>query len=141
LSWWIGIVFLDSDLAFTMTNVLSHGIPYMALIWLYHHKPEESSGTTIIARGVNLTRNLIVAYLPAFLLFLFLLAYLEEGIWDGLIWREHGQIFSFFYRFPQITDPAFLAVLIPFLALPQSVHYVLDGFIWRIKDRGSIWSA
>lgn len=141
LSWWIGIVFLDSDLAFTMTNVLSHGIPYMALIWLYHHKPEESSSTTIIARGVNLTRNLIVAYLPAFLLFLFLLAYLEEGIWDGLIWREHGQIFSFFYRFPQITDPAFLAVLIPFLALPQSVHYVLDGFIWRIKDRGSIWSA
>ena len=141
LSWWIGIVFLDSDLAFTMTNVLSHGIPYMALIWLYHHKPKESSVSSGIGRGVTMTRNFIMAYLPAFLLFLFLLAYLEEGIWDGLIWREHGQIFAFFYKFPEITDPTFLAVLIPFLALPQSVHYVLDGFIWRIKDRGSIWTA
>jgi hypothetical protein len=25
-------------------------------------------------------------------------------------------------------------VLVPLLALPQLVHYVLDGFIWRRKN-------
>src|SRR5271156_4978771 len=34
ISWWVGIVALNSDIGFTLTNVLTHGIPYMALIWL-----------------------------------------------------------------------------------------------------------
>jgi hypothetical protein len=27
--------------------------------------------------------------------------------------------------------PAAQALLVPLLALPQAVHYVLDGFIWK----------
>lgn len=141
LSWWIGIIALNSDLAFTMTNVLAHGIPYMALIWLYHHKPlPETSGTGLIKSFVK-TRNFVVSHIPLFLGFLFLLAYLEEGLWDGFIWREHQSVFAFFRALPELTNPGILCILIPFLALPQSTHYVLDGFIWRIKDKNSIWTA
>gem|GEM_PF-5682325 len=32
--WYFGIVEFNGDLAFTMLNVVSHGIPYMALIWV-----------------------------------------------------------------------------------------------------------
>src|SRR5258708_15544082 len=35
LSWYFGIVYFNGDMAFTLLNVVSHGIPYMALIWLY----------------------------------------------------------------------------------------------------------
>ena len=35
LSWWVGIVVFDSDYAFTVTNVLIHGVPYLALVWRY----------------------------------------------------------------------------------------------------------
>ena len=142
LTWFVGIVALNSDLAFTMTNVIAHGVPYIALIWLYHHKPkEEEEGKGAGYRVITLVRNLIVSHLPLFLLFLFLLAYIEEGIWDGFIWREHLSFFNMFRSLPALSDPALLALVIPLLALPQSTHYVLDGFIWRIKDRNSIWTA
>jgi hypothetical protein len=34
-AWSVGIVMYDSDFAFTVTNVLAHGVPYYALVWLY----------------------------------------------------------------------------------------------------------
>lgn len=141
LTWWVGIVSLNSDLAFTMTNVLAHGIPYMALIWLYHHHPKKKTAFSGAKKYLETFRATLLSHVPAFLIFLFILAYLEEGIWDGFIWREHLTFFSAFKNLPELTDPALLAVLIPFLALPQSTHYVLDGFIWRIKDKDSVWTA
>jgi hypothetical protein len=30
-SWFFGIVYFNNDLVFTLLNVVSHGIPYMAL--------------------------------------------------------------------------------------------------------------
>lgn len=64
-----------------------------------------------------------------------ILAYLEEGLWDGLVWREHATVFSWFQVLPVVTEQPLLALLVPLLALPQMTHYVLDGFIWRRKDR------
>ncbi|MBX9690976.1 MAG: hypothetical protein K2Z81_01230 [Cyanobacteria bacterium] len=143
LSWWVGIVAFNSDMAFTMTNVVTHGVPYMALIWLYHRNKDAAGlGTGPGANGTRgLMKSIVLAYLPAFLIFLCLLAYLEEGLWDGLVWREHLAFFAPFSHLPAISDPAMLAILVPLLSLPQATHYVLDGFIWRVKDRNSIWSA
>lgn len=134
-SWWTGIITINSDMAFTITNVVSHGVPYMALIWLYHHggKGEKSEKSFWPRR--------LMASIPFYLAFLVLLAYLEEGLWDGLVWREHLAIFSPFRYLPHIGDSALLALLVPFLSLPQSTHYILDGFIWRVKERHNIWSA
>ncbi len=155
LAWWIGIVALNSDMAFTITNVITHGIPYIALVWLYHNrvgkgerakdstKNSTASSDSNLSRVSNffvLIRNLILSYLPAFLVFLVLLAYLEEGLWDGFVWREHGTIFGIFQALPVLKDPLVLSILVPLLALPQSTHYVLDGFIWRIKDTSKSWS-
>lgn len=143
LSWWVGIVVFNSDLSFTITNVVSHGIPYIGLIWLYHHKnpdnqqKDRAESTPVGSRLIRLALSLA----PVFLFMLAVFAYIEEGLWDGFIWREHLSIFPQFAALPAITDPTILAVLVPFLALPQSTHYVLDGFIWRVKDRTSFWSA
>ena len=143
VSWWVGIVALNSDMAFTITNVVSHGIPYIALIWLYHNRRGTTgdAGEVSVNRYFSLFRNLLVTYLPAFLVFLFILAYLEEGLWDGFVWREHGAIFGFFHALPVLKDSVMLSILVPLLSLPQATHYVLDGFIWRIKDKDSIWST
>lgn len=149
LSWWIGIVTLNSDMAFTMTNVVSHGIPYMALVWLMHRQ-ERGADTTagkvspaqepMLTNWLGKATKLALTYLPVFVLFLFGLAYLEEGLWDGFIWREHLSFFAPFAGMPEITDKSILALLIPFLALPQSTHYALDGFIWRMRDKSNTWS-
>ena len=35
ICWYAGIVFFNSDYAFTVTNVIIHGVPYFALIYVY----------------------------------------------------------------------------------------------------------
>ncbi|UCJ07051.1 hypothetical protein KTO58_25850 [Chitinophaga pendula] len=41
-------------------------------------------------------------------------------------------------RYFQLGEPvageAWLAVVVPLLALPQLTHYILDGFIWKKRD-------
>jgi hypothetical protein len=135
LSWYFGIVYFNGDMAFTTLNVISHGIPYMALIWIFEKKKQGKS---------NSKDSLIIKYtfskyggVVFFVLLLALLAYIEEGLWDGMIWKEHGSIFAMFSSLPKIGNEQILSLLVPLLALPQSTHYVLDGFIWKIKKAGN----
>ena len=34
-----------------------------------------------------------------------------------------------------------LSFIVPLLALPQITHYILDGFIWKIKKEEFRWSG
>ena len=34
--WYVGIITFNSDYAFTVTNVIIHGVPYMVLVYWYH---------------------------------------------------------------------------------------------------------
>jgi hypothetical protein len=117
LSWYVGIVYLNNDFAFTLTNVVSHGVPYLCLIWLWNQKEQHGHQWTFK-----------IFY---FLGLLFILAFLEEGLWHGLVWREHLDFFLGFENLSKAQTKNTLSWLIPTLALPQVTHYVLDGFIWR----------
>lgn len=128
LSWYLGIVRFNGDLAFTVTNVISHGIPYLALIWIHGRK--QASHRAIYSRRA----------LPLFLGALFLVAYLEEGLWDSLIWRDHSGVFTWFSKLPHLVDETTLMWVVPLLALPQFTHYVLDGFIWRVRGKEPLFS-
>jgi hypothetical protein len=129
LSWYFGIVYFNGDLAFTMLNVLSHGIPYMALVWLTARRegrqPETGRAGRLLARrfGLALFIGLIVV-----------LAFVEEGFWDRWVWHERPGFFSWFESLPGSDAGGWLVWLVPLLSLPQTTHYVLDGFIWRRKD-------
>ncbi len=88
LSWYFGIVHYNSDLAFTLLNVVSHGIPYMALVWIYGQKNYTAEG-----KGTRFLKMVFSKYgVVLFLGIIFLLAFLEEGIWDITVWKEHGAI-------------------------------------------------
>jgi hypothetical protein len=115
-----------------MLNVLSHGIPYMALVWFGLRKAA-SANTSGFAIAEKSQLRLAGRWygVVVFLGSLVLLAYLEEGLWDGLVWQDHRSLFGFFRRLPHITNEWVLAIIVPLLSLPQSTHYVLDGFIWR----------
>ena len=130
-SWYFGIIYFNGDMAFTTLNVISHGIPYMALIWFFEKKKHAQNKTS----SSKILKACFGSYgIILFILILSLLAYFEEGLWDGLVWKEHADLFSPFSFLPKVDDKQLLALLIPLLALPQSTHYVLDGFIWRRGD-------
>lgn len=128
LSWYFGIVYFNGDMAFTLLNVVSHGIPYMALIWIYGKK---ESGQAIKSRNFRLffSRYGIVLFLGL----IFLLAYIEEGLWDMAVWKEHRSIFRVFHTGSLTISDNALCFIVPLLALPQITHYIIDGFIWKVK--------
>lgn len=120
LSWYVGIVYFNNDLVFTLLNVVSHGIPYMALIYL--NEIEKKSATDL---GVlNYVKGLKGVLL--FLLFLFVIAFFEEYVWEVAVWNE-----KFTTSYFAVSNWQFIVV--PLLTVPQLTHYFLDGFIWRSK--------
>ena len=133
LSWFVGIVVFNNDLAFTALNVVAHGVPYMALIWIY------CRNHAVTNPRLPLRRLFTKQTAPLFVLALMGLAYIEEGLWDGFTWHEHPRLFAGFQYLPHLDDPVLLALTIPLLALPQSTHYVLDAFIWRHKGQNNAW--
>jgi hypothetical protein len=72
---------------------------------------------------------------------LVLLAFVEEGLWDLFVWREHPGIFATTQWFNWQRNDRLLSFLVPLLALPQITHYVLDGFIWKVRQDEFKWSS
>lgn len=139
LSWYVGIVLLNGDMVFTITNVVSHGIPYMALVWAFGKKQADKDDSILVFGKLQYKVFFSRYSFPIFITSLILLGYIEEGFWAGLIWREHLEIFGIFADLPSIRAKDTLNLIVPLLTLPQATHYVLDGFIWRLRDNNSNW--
>ncbi len=124
ICWYVGIVYFNSDYAFTVTNILIHGVPYFALIYLYARMKRETAGPVYR----TLSSNWLV-----FLATLWALAYIEELFWHRGVWHEKQWLFGGDWNWGGLK-----MWLVPLLALPQLTHYVLDGFIWRKSGNPSI---
>jgi hypothetical protein len=119
--WYVGIVATNNDFAFTVTNVIAHGIPYLALLWAYTRERSRDAPRSV---GSQLAAGGLGAFVAVVLVF----AFMEELLWDRFVWRERSWLFG--SGAVDLGELA-LALLVPLLALPQAAHYVLDGFLWR----------
>lgn len=131
LTWLLGIVVFDSDYAFTVTNVLVHGVPYFGVVWATSRTRAEARRAS--ARPPSLadraTRGVLLFMIP-----LLVVAFLEEWGWDRFVWHEHAAYF------PGPTfdcGPLLLSLLVPLFALPQATHYLLDAWIWKVRPENA----
>lgn len=150
-TWYVGIVALESDIAFTITNVIAHGAPYLALIWRYVNQrhgdrcagptrdleeshPEASSPAPVhsVRARFGWLRTISRPWaLPAFIALPVVLAWGEEFLWDNMYWLERPLLFGDFHAwFEGARNPSVMSLLVPLLALPQATHYVLDAYLW-----------
>ncbi|MCT2408016.1 hypothetical protein NZD88_10745 [Chryseobacterium antibioticum] len=118
LSWYFGIVYFNNDLVFTFLNVISHGIPYIALVYIREIRQKENHQLDRLsvfksALGIFLFIGVILGF-----------AFFEEFLWEVLVWNEH-------FSLDLHVSENILQFLIPLLVVPQLSHYLLDGFIWR----------
>jgi hypothetical protein len=114
MCWYVGIITFNSDFAFTTTNVLIHGIPYLVLIYWYSQRHPANQSTSAKVIGARL------------LGVVWLLAYVEELMWDRGLWHERSWLFG-----SQWDVGTWEPVLVALLTVPQITHYVLDGFVWK----------
>lgn len=117
LCWFSGIVFTNADTAFTVTNVLIHGVPYLALVYVYAWRVSAPAAPRV-ARLLRLGPWVLLGGLWA-------VAFAEELLWDRAVWLERS------YLFGDLRLPGATAIWVAVLATPQATHYVLDAFLWR----------
>lgn len=120
ICWYVGIVYFNSDYAFTVTNVIIHGVPYFALIYFYARSRREGASKFYKALSFNPL---------VFMATLWAIAYVEELFWHRGVWHEKNWLFGSDWNWTGLKT-----YLVPLLALPQLTHYVLDGFIWRRRS-------
>ena len=126
LCWYVGIIGFNSDYAFTVTNVIIHGFPYLVLVYWYRFHRSENADVPARAR---------MPRLATFVATIWLLAYVEELFWSRGYHHHHGWLFG------EARLPDARGLLVPLLAVPQITHYVLDGFIWRRRSNPDLRAA
>lgn len=125
LCWYVGIVHYNSDFAFTVTNVVIHGVPYLVLVWWYMLKRRTADHPIQAPSKLKLAVMLLGT--------VWLLAYIEELVWNRAVWHEHHWLFG-----GPVDAAGWQVLIVPALAVPQLTHYVLDGFIWRRRSNQSV---
>ena len=125
ICWYVGIISFNSDYAFTVTNVVIHGIPYMVLVYWYHASSvTDRKQKPLGSAAIRVSR---------FVGLIWILAYVEELMWDRGIWHERAWLFGSGWNLGPFDQ-----ILVPLLAVPQITHYVLDGFIWRRRSNKTV---
>lgn len=125
LDWHLGIVWFDDDRIFTVTNVLGHGIPYLALVWL-------AGGRARVGGWLRRSAGPLVGLV--YYGMLAALALSEEALWDRLVWHDHPELFGIGSE--RVLDhPVATAAVVALLTVPQATHYLLDRWIWRVGPR------
>lgn len=128
-SYYVSIVLTNNDFIFSLVNVIGHGIPYLALVYFSEKKELREDSPTLLKLVLSKWGWIL------FYAIVFAFAYFEETLWDVFIWRENNIPFGWLYgTFQQLNDEQVISLFVPLLIMPQVVHYILDGYIWRKKD-------
>ena len=131
-NWYLGIVHFNSDIVFTLTNVIAHGVPYIALIFFYIDKKSSIKAPERPASKAQIGTSIL-----SIMIFSLLLAFGEEYLWDMFLNRSRSALFEWFFAYPlrALQTPQGQALALALLSVPQVTHYVLDGFIWKNNEK------
>jgi len=129
--WLGGTVLTNGDVAFTLSNVVLHGVPYIALVGWVGRRTWDVHGDGPARRGWFHGVGLLL-----FVGLLLALALAEEGLWDVLVWHDQAALFGA-WEIPGWAP----ALAVPLLATPQITHYVLDAFIWKVPSNPRLASV
>jgi len=126
-NWYLGIIFFNSDLVFSVSNVVAHGVPYLVLITWYIIRKKD------LLHQVTLRYSVCVRWFFLIIGGSLLLAFFEEYGWDLFLNGEKRSFFSYFlpYYFELLTNPIARSLATAMLSLPQVTHYIIDGVIWK----------
>lgn len=128
-NWYIGIVWFNSEIIFSLTNVVAHGVPYIALIVFYVERKKKVKNQG----QISFKFLQVLARVSLMILIILFLAFGEEFFWDMWLNREKQVLFNSFLAYPMAVFQSDFAKAFAFalLSIPQVSHYIIDGYIWK----------
>jgi len=126
VSWWIGVRMTENILVSAAFLNFFHGAPFLMLTW---HRVRTRWRDAPRTGRVPMVARLSRSWLP-FYGALFAIAFVEEVLWDGFVWRTYLPLW--FGMSKQAATGVALSAWVALLSLPQIVHYFLDAFIWKL---------
>ena len=129
VSWYVGIRASSSPFVSAAFLNLLHGIPFIVLVWVYQHRKWHKRKPSDRARTPAIVWLTARAHVVAFLGLVVVIAMVEEGLWDSLVWKRFVPQ-AILEQVPTLS-PTVLSLIVAVLSLPQILHYFLDAFIWR----------
>lgn len=129
--WGGGISLFNNDFAFTLTNVVHHGLPYLYLIWTSSLSIKKYNPSFNFIRSP--LNNSVASRFLFFFVVILTLAVFEEYLWDLFIWHERAGLFGI-KEFIEL-NPFLVSIVIGLLSTPQTTHYLLDGIIWKKNNK------
>jgi hypothetical protein len=162
LCWYIGIITFNSDYAFTVTNVIIHGVPYFVLVYWYRYRwsnqlqtdlnsaidwdsfeaedasETDGSGDNKITHNAakvepkSSSRQSLINPRVRRIIIFVATVWLMAYV-EELFWHR-GVWNSRSWLFGDGLGTDARSWLVPLLAVPQLTHYVLDGFIWKRRS-------
>eukprot|EP01060_Flectonema_neradi_P015674 TRINITY_DN22320_c0_g1_i1.p1 TRINITY_DN22320_c0_g1~~TRINITY_DN22320_c0_g1_i1.p1 ORF type:complete len:380 (+),score=25.04 TRINITY_DN22320_c0_g1_i1:39-1142(+) len=127
LTWLIGILLPHKLIAVFFLNMFHAAPSYMIVFftarnkWSIHEPPTDAER--------------LIKYLVkpgnwwVYLLFFVVIAVIEESLWEAFVWRDYFPN-SFTFEVNHLGKSFFTSLL----SLPQTTHYVLDAFIWKLSQ-------
>lgn len=135
VSWYVGVRLSDHLLVSAAFLNFFHGLPFLMLVW---HRMRVRWADVTTSSEQRRERPPFLARLtrkgrwPLFYGLLFAVAFVEEALWDGVVWGTYLPALT------GLSAPALSALWLSFwvalLSLPQIVHYFLDGFLWKLDE-------
>ena len=140
LTWAVGVLCPHKMIALTFLN-LFHAVPaYMIVFCCARNRwwgaadggpLNQLQGTSFAdALGRWMTRH--KSRVAQYMLFLMALGVVEELLWEGLVWQDYSAALFDFNPETDYPHPVLYSATVAFLILPQTTHYVLDMFIWKM---------
>lgn len=123
-SWSVGLLVSSTPLLSLAAINLLHGLPFLALVWVRLNRRLEGRSGGLLAWVAQRRRWW------AFYGLLLCLALLEEALWDGLHWGTYAP--ALVGAGPPQLPAGAASALVALLALPQTVHYYLDAWLWKL---------
>jgi hypothetical protein len=91
----------------------------MVLVFMYARAASREAPNGVNAKLLTKARGVVI-----FLSTLWLVAYVEEMLWDKALWHDREWLFG-----GSLDAAAW--IIAPLLAVPQLTHYFLDAFLWK----------
>lgn len=124
-SWSLGIGLSSNPLVSLAAINLLHGIPFLGLVWFRCRRRWAAEGDTSFMARLSRPHRVW-----AFYGLIVVLALLEEGLWDGVVWGVYAP--ALVGLEPPALGPVARSLVVAALATPQIVHYALDAWLWKL---------